>query len=690
MVSCRVRRGTAPGPDGLSVHDINRIPIRALAKLFTCWLLAKRVPEVLLASKTIFIPKKNDVDSPSALRPISMCSILVRWFHKVLASRLSLRYTPSKYQFGFRPVDGVAMATCLLDRALWLTNKRFKSLAVANLDFEKAFDSVNHKALLRILETAGLPIGFIEYLRYIYDTSYTLLCFRGSVSHRVHPTRGVRQGDPLSPLLFNLLMDFLFCHLDLNLGFDIDGERIGYLAYADDVLLICRKSQHLALNFERFVTAAASCGLRVNVDKSSTLVWLGNAKRKRVIFDDTPCLKWLNRTIRPMGVDERFEYLGVQYSTCGFSRKIKTEFQELLLRLSKALLRPQQRLFLLVTNLILKFFHRLVLGNPLIGELNKLDLRVRDFVRTILHLPKDIPISFFHASVKDGGLGIPSFRWAVPIHASIRRGSSAPLARFTVWNGTKLSSINGLNLKFKEDLHQRADGAGLRQASLVPSAHDWVLDGTRFLSGRDYINCIRVRSNSLYTKSRASRGRDVSRLCRRGCNASETLNHVLQVCHATHFFRIARHDAILRLLTREFDNRGFSCFIEPVYRVPAGTFKPDLVAYSSSQVVVVDVQIINDQFNLEEAHFTKVAKYDSVLRDLLEPQRPLGVSFSSLTLNWRGCVSLNSAVELSRLGLSNRFYKLVSSQTLIGGVRSWRLHQRMTARRPAEVRKGIG
>ena len=56
---------TAPGPDGLTVRKLNKIPVRQRCKLYSFWLLSKWVPEVVLISRTIFIPKEADVRDPS-------------------------------------------------------------------------------------------------------------------------------------------------------------------------------------------------------------------------------------------------------------------------------------------------------------------------------------------------------------------------------------------------------------------------------------------------------------------------------------------------------------------------------------------------------------------------------------------------------------------------------------------------
>lgn len=78
---------TSAGLDGLSVYQTERISPRIRAKLFSLFLLLGWCPDVLMNSYTIFIPKKKDTNSPAKLRPISIASILLRQFHKILVKK---------------------------------------------------------------------------------------------------------------------------------------------------------------------------------------------------------------------------------------------------------------------------------------------------------------------------------------------------------------------------------------------------------------------------------------------------------------------------------------------------------------------------------------------------------------------------------------------------------------------------
>ena len=227
-------------------------------------------------------------------------------------------------------------------------------------------------------------------------------------------------------------------------------------------------------------------------------------------------------------------------------------------------------------------------------------------------MPHDFPNPVFYTSVKDGGLGIPCMRYSIPLMARSRlRDNSA--------RTTQLCNIDGKIIKNKKEflrimknkLYQSVDGSGLRQAARVPSAHYWVSDGISFLSGKDFISSIHLRFNCLSTQARLARGagRMRQKSCRRCGDPAKTLNHIVQNCHVSDYHRIKRHNAVVHYIARSLNQRGLTTHLEKSYVTPNGTLKPDITAYDSRKTVVVDVQVINDQFDLETAHENKKNKY---------------------------------------------------------------------------------
>lgn len=134
-------------------------------------------------------------------------------------------------------MDGCADNVFLLDTLLRYHRKQYKSLYVASIDVSKAFDAVTHPAIGTTLSSLGVPAAMIRYLQYVYAGSRTCIEGDGWISAPIHPRRGVRQGDPLSPVIFNAITHRLLKKLPEEVGVRLGGISINAAAYTDDLLL---------------------------------------------------------------------------------------------------------------------------------------------------------------------------------------------------------------------------------------------------------------------------------------------------------------------------------------------------------------------------------------------------------------------------------------------------------------------
>jgi hypothetical protein len=150
-------------------------------------------------------------------------------------------------------------------------------LWLATLDVEKAFDRVHHSCLFDALLKGGVHANTVSALRRLY----TGLCASvsvegGQVSRWISIQRGVRQGDPLSPLLFNLVMKDVLQEVQTiwqrrgygtNVGQDVCGRRLTHVAFADDVTLVSRSWLSMKRMLISLRAAMASRGLSLHPSK---------------------------------------------------------------------------------------------------------------------------------------------------------------------------------------------------------------------------------------------------------------------------------------------------------------------------------------------------------------------------------------------------------------------------------------
>ncbi|KAG8174027.1 hypothetical protein JTE90_007558 [Oedothorax gibbosus] len=324
------------------------------------------------------------------------------WENLLKDSRLSqlLESVLDKGQFGFRPKDGIAEAINILDSAFEICQGKIQPLTLALIDLKKAFDSISHASIYYSLEALGIQSNFVNYIKALYSTPSTKLHFGGNISRPIIPSKGVRQGDPLSPLLF----DNVLRTIPEIVGVKMLAGLTNHLAYADDLVLLTSDQPGLQNVFNIIVPVPRATGLEINISKSLTLGWVKDGKNKRIIFDHRPLVSVNNRYLESLDINNTFKYFGVKFTPKGRS-PFKSDLRDKLGVLRSAPLKPQQKLFFLVRYLIPSYLHQLTFSKIYGGTLNKLDKLIRSFTHLVLHLPHDTPKVTFHSSVRDGGVG---------------------------------------------------------------------------------------------------------------------------------------------------------------------------------------------------------------------------------------------------------------------------------------------
>ena len=166
------------------------------------------VPEYWKDTQLKVLFKKGDPTLPDNYRPIAVIPILYKLFSKVLCARVrkQLEEQQSVDQAGFRAGyscdDQLFTITMLSDKL-----KEYNlPLWVAAVDFKKAFDTVNHRSLWLALQEQGVPGIYIATLQRLYcGQKAKVKCDMSSRSFQIE--RGTKQGDPISPILFNSVLE---------------------------------------------------------------------------------------------------------------------------------------------------------------------------------------------------------------------------------------------------------------------------------------------------------------------------------------------------------------------------------------------------------------------------------------------------------------------------------------------------
>lgn len=153
----------------------------------------------------------------------------------------------------------------------------------------------------------------------------------------------------MSSTLFLIVLDFVLRELPEHLGaFMIDGHRIAYLAYADDLLLLAWDAECLLAVLNTLQSLIPATGLCVNIQKSLPFSWVRSRKRKKVLLDEAAQFYIQNENLKNLKSTNRFKYLGIEFNPDGRSSympKVATDLETL----KKVPLRKQQKLYFLRT-----------------------------------------------------------------------------------------------------------------------------------------------------------------------------------------------------------------------------------------------------------------------------------------------------------------------------------------------------
>lgn len=196
----------------------------------------------------------------------------------------------------------------------------------------------------------------IRYTSALYETSSTRVRYGTTLLDPIVPTCGVKQGDPLSPMLFNCVIDRMLKKLHEGIGVDMGGVKTTALSFADDIILVASTKNGLQQSLDSAVGYLGSCGLRVNANKCLIVGIRTVPREKKTVVDADAIFTIDGREVRALtGVDE-FTYLGLPFTADGRATvHPAANIAQYLIKIAHAMLKPQQRLFALRVVMLIPF-----------------------------------------------------------------------------------------------------------------------------------------------------------------------------------------------------------------------------------------------------------------------------------------------------------------------------------------------
>jgi hypothetical protein len=238
-----------------------------------------QVLQALNATFLTLIPKEGQAHHPKQFRPIALCNVIYKLLTKVIARRLKpilptiISLEQSGYVEGRQILDSVILAHEVIHS---LQKTRTPGMLL-KLDLSKAFNKISWDYMREMLLAFGFDKLWVTWILNLTSSDFFSILINGVPSHPFSPSRGIRQGDPLSPFLFIIMAEGLSRYIhstianNLLTGLPLHGisPPISHSQFVDDTLLMgtptaCEANSLLSI----LQTFSEASGLDCNKDKS--------------------------------------------------------------------------------------------------------------------------------------------------------------------------------------------------------------------------------------------------------------------------------------------------------------------------------------------------------------------------------------------------------------------------------------
>ena len=272
---------SAPGPDGVPFAAYRAIPDLA-ATVFSAAIKGMMngiKPNKHFNAGILHLLPKKDTDRIEDTRPLVVNNTNNRIIATIIQRSIndSIESILSDNQNGFRNDRCTSTNIDFFNEKFYSALEHHRFYDIVFIDFLKAFDSVSHEAIFHLLREIGMPTPYINIIRALFHNAHCYTNFKGADPAKIFFHSGVKQGCPLSPTLFILIIDVLLDMLESIRG-------LSPKFFADDGAIGSNNIVPKLRTIKRYFNIFKECtGLEMNIAKSAIIATGGRTDLRRAL-----------------------------------------------------------------------------------------------------------------------------------------------------------------------------------------------------------------------------------------------------------------------------------------------------------------------------------------------------------------------------------------------------------------------
>lgn len=685
----------------------------------------EKCPEFLTEGKTFIKPKSPDTQDPANYRPITCLQTLYKFITAIISEKINKHLTINNIlteeQKGCRKGSQGCKEQLVIDSIIMKqAEKQQRNLHTCYIDYKKAYDSVPHSWLQKVLEIYKIDPKLRKFLYHAMNMWKTTVHLNTDTDYiqtgPIKINRGIFQGDSLSALWFCMCLNSLSTILNnTNYGYKIKTKRniehtVSHLLYMDDIKLYAQSSSQMKVLMSLTEEVSGDVGMEFGVNKCKLL------RIERGKWADTDQIKTLNNeVIETMQPQETYKYLGFQQNTRLEHTLIKSQLKEKYRHRLRGVLNSKLNARNLTKAVntyaipILSYSFGIIKWTrtdlEAINRLNRTEMtRYRK-----LH-PKSC-VERVTISRKDGGRGLLDismlYQKQIVGLRSYFHDRDSPLHRTIVLadhNYTPLNLAGNMEYSGETDAHKKERWAEKslhgRHLAIVQSRHvsrelsyKWLRLGYLFPETEGYLISIQdqVVATRNYQRYIIKDPQVKNDMCRKCHLFQETIDHITGGCKllaATDYTQ--RHNNVAKIIHQALLQKyGMLRDNTPYYKYNPDTItensqakiywdktiytdrtiphnRPDitLIHKSSKQTFLIDIAVPNDN-NVEHKEQEKRDKYLPLAIEVKELWRQEKVAVVPLVMSTTG-ITPNSFLEnLKLLGLAESAHTTAQKSVIL-------------------------